>query len=53
MVEKNIKHITGPRIQEKSFLFKKKAFFLDFLTLADATNRSSLNVGTELPLYAV
>jgi hypothetical protein len=31
---------------------KKKAFFLDFLTLEDGTDTLSRNVGTELPLNA-
>jgi hypothetical protein len=31
---------------------KKKAFFLDFLTLEDGTYRLSRNVGTDLPLNA-
>jgi hypothetical protein len=32
---------------------EEKAFFLDFLTLEDRTDRLSRNVSTELPLYTV
>jgi hypothetical protein len=32
--------------------FKKKAFFLDFLSLEKGTDKLSRSVGTELPLNA-
>jgi hypothetical protein len=47
-----LSHLQGSRNpRRKPMKSKEKAFFSDFLTLGDGTDRLPRNVGTELPLY--